>query len=412
MPILGLLAAALLTPAVERIEVPPVGPGVAVKFCAPFEAPAEDPFEDKHNPVVHMAMARLAYQLYASQYDGGELGRYIGDYSSDQPPAGHDTVVAGAFEEDKSFKSPFGDAAPVMRHFWDLRLGDARGLAGYDSSVNRAQKFWTGGFGLDGGYDEHWSTNDGTHRGTMGRGAVELYARGEKGKAYWYLGHIAHLVQDLTVPAHAHLWPHPAKMDSYEHFIKVGYRERTGIPSGAVESFATPYELFRRTGEVSLRYDAGVGSGPLKGKDGTADAGRRRAGGFSEEELSEEAEVLFALSIKRVAALFLLFYKAVDKAAPTVDLDVRPDGSLSAAAADAESGVARRGYRFEWRRVGGTDGWRPVAVGTGGPFIRFDAPTAGLYALRAWAVDAAGNSGVSQERVRRFGAPVLLASGF
>lgn len=406
MPLLGLVAAALLTPAVERIEVPPVGPGVAVTASAH----AEDPVEDQHNPVVHMAIARLAYRLYVSQYDGGELGRYIGDYSSDQPPAGHDTIVAGAFEEDKPRKSPFGDAAPVMRHFWDLRLGDARGLAGFDSSVNRAQKFWTGGFGLDGGYDEHWSTNDGTHRGTMGRGAVELHARGEKGKAYWYLGHMAHLVQDLTVPAHAHLWPHPAKMDAYEHYIKARYSERTGIPAGAVESFSTPYELFRRTGEVTLRYDAGVGSGVLKGKDGTVDAGRRRAGGFSDEELAEEAEVLYALSVRRVAALFLLFYRAVDKTGPTVDLDVRPDGSLSAVATDSESGVARRGYRFEWRRLDGAPVWQAVEGGPSGPNARFYPPAAGLYALRAWAFDAAGNSGVSPERVQRF--PGLLASRF
>lgn len=403
MPFLALAAAALLTPDVEKIEVPPVGPGVAVTASAH----AEDPVEDQHNPVVHMAIARLAYRLYVSQYDGGELGRYIGDYSSDQPPAGHDTVVAGAFEEDKPRKSPFGDAAPVMRHFWDLRLGDTRGLAGFDSSVNRAQKYWTGGFGLDGGYDEHWSTNDGALRGTMGQGAVELHARGEKGKAYWYLGHIAHLVQDLTVPAHAHLWPHPAKMDAYEHYIKARYRERTGVPAGAVESFATPYELFRRTGEITLRYDAGVGSGPLKGKDGTVDAGRRRAGGFSDSELAEEADVLYALSVKRVAALFLLFYKAVDKAAPTVDLNVRPDGQLSAAAVDAESGVDRRGYRFEWRAPEGE--WR--TFGDGSPRARFEAPAPGVYSLRVWAVDAAGNSSVSPVRSQRFPGPVLLASG-
>ena len=397
MPFLTLAVAALLTPDVEKIEVPPVGPGVAVTASAH----AEDPVEDQHNPVVHMAIARLAYRLYVSQYDGGELGRYIGDYSSDQPPPGHDTVVAGAFEEDKPRKSPFGDAAPVMRHFWDLRLGDARGLAGFDSSVNRAQKFWTGGFGLDGGYDEHWSTNDGALRGTMGRGAVELHARGEKGKAYWYLGHIAHLIQDLTVPAHAHLWPHPAKMDAYEHYVKARYRERTGVPGGAVESFATPYELFRRTGEITLRYDAGVGSGPLKGKDGTADAGRRRAGGFSDAELAEEADVLYALSVKRVAALFLLFYKAVDKTAPSVLLgepQVVPGGAdLSASAIDAESGVDRQGYRFEWRRLdsAGRTSWRDASSDAGGAKLAFRAPAPGLYAFRASASDAAGNVGRS-----------------
>ncbi|TBR25350.1 hypothetical protein EPO15_02390, partial [bacterium] len=122
MPFLALFAAALLTPAVEPLDVPDIGPGV------PLEQPAEDPVQDEHNPVVHMAVTRLAYRFYARQYAGGELERYIGDYSGDKPPPGHDTVVAGSFEEDKSYQSPFHEVAPVMRHFWDCRLGDARGL--------------------------------------------------------------------------------------------------------------------------------------------------------------------------------------------------------------------------------------------------------------------------------------------
>lgn len=406
MPFLALAAAALLTPAVEEIQVPPVGPGTVVV------EPAEDPVQDEHNPVVHMAMARLAYRYYTTQYSGGELERYVGDFSGEKPPPGHNTVVAGAFEEDKSYQNPFHEVAPVMRHFWDCRLGDARGLAGYDSSVNRAQKYWTGGFGLNGEYDANWSSNMGRLRGTMGRGAVELHRLGEKGTAYWYLGHIAHLVQDLSVPAHAHLWPHPAKLDTYEHYVKDRYQERTTLPTGAVESFATPYELFRRTGEITLRYDAGVGSGPLRGKDGTADKGRRRDEGFSEAELKEEGDVLFSLAVRRVAALFLLFYRAVDKTAPVVDLTVGKDGGLSAAATDSESGVARSGYRFEWSRLDASGGWRPVFSGPSGPTARFTAPLAGLYAFRASAVDAVGNVGLSAPVVRRLSAPPLLASGF
>ncbi|TPW21747.1 MAG: hypothetical protein FD126_367 [Elusimicrobia bacterium] len=400
MPLLALAAAALLASPTERAEVPLIGPGVVVS------APEQDPVEDEHNPVAHMAITRLAYKLYASHYQGGELERYIGDLSGDHPPAGHDTVVAGAYEEDKPRQSPFNDAAPIMRHFWDLRLGDARGLAGFDSSVNRAQKYWTGGFGLDRDYDAQWSTSDGRHRGTMGLGAVDLHHAGRKGTAYWYLGHIAHLLEDLTVPAHAHLWPHPAKLDAYEHHVKAVFRDRTELPSGAVESFQTLYGLFRNTGEVSQRYDAGVGSGPLRGKDGTADKGRRRAKGFSPSDLKDEADVLFPLAVKRVAALFVLFYRSVDKTAPVVDLDVRPDGGLSATAVDALSGVARAGYRFEWRRSDGPAPWRPVCVGASR--ARFFAETTGLYSFRVSAVDAAGNVGWSPVRTRRLaGAPLL-----
>lgn len=48
----------------------------------------------------------------------------------------------------------------------------------------------TGGYGLDGSYDKTWKGR--------GDGAVALYRKGEKARAYWYLGHIAHLVEDAT----------------------------------------------------------------------------------------------------------------------------------------------------------------------------------------------------------------------
>ena len=34
--------------------------------------------------------------------------------------------------------------------------------------------------------------------------ALGSYARGDKNKAYEYLGHIVHLIGDMTVPTHAH----------------------------------------------------------------------------------------------------------------------------------------------------------------------------------------------------------------
>ena len=140
---------------------------------------------DEHNPVAHMAITRRAYALYASRYDGGELAYYIGDYANDKPPPGKNTVVAGSYEEDMPFDNPWHEAVSQMRHFWDYRKGDTAGLMGYDSSVNRSQKYWTGGFGLDGSYDAKWSENLGKRKGVKGEGVLGLYRKGEKGKAYW-----------------------------------------------------------------------------------------------------------------------------------------------------------------------------------------------------------------------------------
>ena len=48
--------------------------------------------------------------------------------------------------------------------------------------------------------------------------ALDAYADGDKTQAYEYLGHIAHLIGDMSVPAHVHEDPHPTE-DCYEDRI-------------------------------------------------------------------------------------------------------------------------------------------------------------------------------------------------
>jgi hypothetical protein len=364
---------------------------------------------DEHNPVVHMVIAQSAFRLYASRYESSELARYIGEHDGKKPSSpDHDTVVAGAFEEDKSYKNPFNEVAPVMRHFWDCRDGDKKGLAGFDSGLNRSWKYWTGGFSIDGKYDEQWSKNAGKLKGARGVGALAAHRAGDKGKAYWYLGHVVHLLEDVTVPAHVLLWPHPFKGDAYEHYIKEKHARWPSVPSRPVESFAGVKELFYATCEVSNRYDAGTGEGATRGKDGEGDMGWRRDGGFTEEELIEEGDVLVPLAIRRVAALYLLFYKSLDKEAPRVTLEAgaRADGfALRARAVDALSGVDREGYAYEWRRPGGE--WAPAPGSSKTAFFAASEP--GDYELRVRAVDAAGNAAWSKP-VRASAAPLVAAA--
>ena len=362
----------------------------------------EEPHEE-HNPVVHMALARRAYALYASRYSGSELGKYIGDYKGEKPPSGHNTVVAGSYEEDKPYLNPFDEAVSVMRHFWDCRQSDETGLMGYDSSVNRAQKYWTGGYGLNGAYDPQWSAGRASRRGEKGAGALALHRRGEKSKAYWYLGHAAHLLQDATIPAHVLLWPHPLHGDSYESYVRENHLNWPSVPSRPIEAFANVRELFAATCVITNRYDAGTKEGGLYGLDGVSDMGRRRAGGFSPEELREEGDVLVPLAIRRVASLFVLFYKELDHDAPRVTLRAREDAgavALAAFAVDDLSGVDVTGYRYEWRRAGAAH-WAPAEA-------VFLAPEAGDYEFRAGAVDAAGNAAWSKPRAVRVGAARLL----
>lgn len=366
----------------------------------------EDPIEIQHNPAIHMYLTLKAYAQYASHYEGGELSRFIGAAAGDKPASDkHDTVVAGAFEEDKAFKNPFNEVAPELRHFWHWGGGPNAGMAGYDSSVNRAQKFFSGGFGLDAAYDTSWSENSGKFRGIQGRGAEALHRAGDKATAYWYLGHVAHLVEDMTVPAHALLWPHVLPgTEAYEHYIKDYFGRWNGVPTEPVERFDSLYGLFLETAKITTRFDTGSGPGS-RGMDGSADRGARRAGGFTAQELDEEGDVLVPLSVRRVAALFLYFYRRIDKFPPEVTMAQPADSvdgfvRLAAAASDEVSGVDRTGYRFLFRKLAEarwTD-WGPAGEGTSGPSINFKAEPGTFYAFKAEARDAAGNAAESQIR--------------
>ena len=93
---------------------------------------------------------------------------------------------------------------------------------GYDSSVDRAQKYFTGGFGLKGSYDKGWGKKE-----VEGHGILWHYKHGDTALAYWYLGHAAHLLEDATVPAHVLLYPHPLKnADRYETYMGAHYAVR------------------------------------------------------------------------------------------------------------------------------------------------------------------------------------------
>ncbi|MBI5201310.1 MAG: hypothetical protein HY925_06965 [Elusimicrobia bacterium] len=382
-------------------DVPPAPEGPA----APLPPPEDDGgVGDEHNPVAHMAITRRAYALYASRYEGGELAYFIGDYANDKPPAGRNTVVAGSYEEDKPFENPWHEAVPQMRHFWDYRKGDSAGLMGHDSSVDRSQKYWTGGFGLDGAYDRGWGK-----KGVKGMGVLGLYRKGDKGTAYWYLGHVAHLLQDLTVPAHALLWPHPLHLDKYEGFARKNHQRWERTPPGPFETFGSLYETFRKTAEITAGFDAGTAPGALHGKDGTSDRGRRRAAKFPEELLIEEGDVLMPLAVRRVAALFVLFFKQIDQNPPKADLRLERSGAtvtLRVSASDGQSGVDREGFVYEWSRKDGAT-WSPWRVLAS---AEFRAGSPGLYRFRASARDAAGNVGVSGVREVRVTVPLLAES--
>lgn len=351
------------------------------------------PMQDMHNPVAHMDITRKAYEVYAAQFGGGELSQYIGMPAEEAPRVqSEDNVVAGSFDEDKAFKNPWNQLFPMANHFWDCRGGFYKGWHDGDSSVNRAHKYWSGGYGIEGRYDDGWES-----KGAKDEGVLGLYRKGEKAKAYWYLGHVAHLLEDITVPAHALLFTHVGDgTDAYETYMKNHYAEWKPGPQAPIERFDKLYELFYQTANVTNDFDAG--SSADSGVDGKKDLGRRRAGGFTEADLKDEGAVLMPLAYRRVAALYLFFFKQLDKNPPKVTLaepiSLGAEATLTAEAVDEQSGVDKKGYRFQVR-ASDSGAWVDLAPSSTGPRALFRGEPGKSYAFRVSAADAAGNRALS-----------------
>ena len=106
-----------------------------------------------------------------------------------------DDIIIGSGEEDKPSTLSLG-------HFWnpdDPRGGNySAGLSygvSFESSYERARRYWISK-------------------------VIPNYILGKEEKAYYWLGHIVHLLEDATVPAHVHLDIHPggSNSDNVEEF--------------------------------------------------------------------------------------------------------------------------------------------------------------------------------------------------
>lgn len=96
-------------------------------------------------------------------------------------------IAEGARDED-------APATRVVNHFFDPTTSD--GLSGFSSSKEWAHSGSSQRLNRFGARDMTWET------------AVEVYESGDKELAYRILGHLLHLVQDATVPAHVRQDPH------------------------------------------------------------------------------------------------------------------------------------------------------------------------------------------------------------
>ena len=102
------------------------------------------------------------------------------------------------------------DAVPRwMRHFYDPNMN--LGLFSYMNSKDWAQSPIDQATSLGG--DHTWQK------------AINSYVAGDKKTAFIALGHVLHLIEDVTVPAHTRLDPHP-KGDPFETWVEINKQDK------------------------------------------------------------------------------------------------------------------------------------------------------------------------------------------
>ncbi|MBI4714702.1 MAG: hypothetical protein HY760_01935 [Nitrospirae bacterium] len=158
-----------------------------------------------------------------------------------------DTLVSGSIQEDALPDLVYGELWPFLfvHHFLDYDNHPYHsGLSGtglyvfgatgtyIESAYEKAEAYWNG-----------WTLN-----GTRHPGVMELYLGiglpfPDKITAYEYLGRIAHLIEDMTTPAHTHSDIHGILIDDdeFEEHYEPGTDPATGRPR---------YEKYDETGVV------------------------------------------------------------------------------------------------------------------------------------------------------------------
>lgn len=384
---------------------------------------------------VHQWIALQAAGFYQGQLQAGELASYLGTVAGSDKDRQYpvdtkgwsqftgDNLLEGTYEEDT--------LGIWFRHFVAGGYGAelTTGLARVPSDDNMVLDTLLKGAVTslvvdpqDGRYLSAFEVAPG-----LWQQALDAYGQGDKALAYYYLGRVAHLLADMTTPAHVHNDRHAELQndgDFYEvttasskRFLSWGVGGRRGGPQGEIRDYASIEDLFIDTIRYTDEYSSWNLAGSLQaaGDDRAeiADAGRHRpdmvnaGGGWNMDDYWVVADDLMPYAMEQTAALYRLFYRQVDKASPTVEWATafgpsEAEASIQSArlraevtAEDPVSGYAAQGFHFVIERKG-EDEWSiydEPAPNSGVLSLRL--AENGEYRIQASVEDGAGNVGVS-----------------
>ena len=171
---------------------------LGLTFVIPATVSA-DPWnsESKHGDPVHLHISREAAKVWPSEFRmDHELWTYLENGANIGGYYTGDDILEGSWEQDY----PNADMR-WMEHFWDADNSSNPYNYGYDlttvydSAYTSALEYW---------YD-----------------AIDTYPT-DKALAYYYLGNVAHYLEDMSVPEHVKLHAH-ATAYTYEKYVTANY---------------------------------------------------------------------------------------------------------------------------------------------------------------------------------------------
>jgi hypothetical protein len=184
-------------------------------------APVPDPALAYDNDNTHQYVCTQATELF----NFPELAVYLGQ------------VTYGAWHEDEyDHVYDTSGAWITLPHFWVADEGD--------DQIN-----WWGAYG----YENAWMKSR-----IMILRSRDAWMAGDRAEAYHMLGHVCHLLADMTVPAHAHYDEHAD--DAYEDWM-AGWYSNVGATSASV--LAPVPEITDDLIQEIMDYWGGVAPGPI-----------------------------------------------------------------------------------------------------------------------------------------------------
>ena len=192
-------------------------------------------------PPTHQWVVKQAYlvaQPLLSIEAQQEIERYL------------DNVVAGAKHEDEEalkgdFILPFYGPMPFLSHYWDPNRPKHGFLGWSEVCIDRANRRW--------------------------KMAIDAYGVGKLAEAYDQLGHVMHLLTDMSTPAHVHWDLHPywdtyemGYLDEFNHQVSNGYNYQQWTNAGLVMVSDNTLEvLFESLARIAQQFDSNDAAGTL-----------------------------------------------------------------------------------------------------------------------------------------------------